>query len=105
MQETQANPLKNFLPVWRIASPFVQQQAANAAANHLNQRRRKRLGLPEPIPEGCPPVDFTLADCPPVKTRFAAWSVVLSCLLGVVIGVVLGHFFGFEIRHKSWRHA
>lgn len=93
----QKEVINQLTPIWAAVRPFVEKRASDAAAtrtaNLLNRRRRKRLQLPEPVPEGCPPVDFNPADCPE-KTRVAVLPLVAAGGLSLAIGAALGFFFG-----------
>lgn len=84
LQTIQTNPLFN------IARPRLEKAGAGRLAAWLNRRRRKRLGIPEPVPEGCPPVDFTPADCPP--QRQAGRVAFATGLIGLALGVAAGFF-------------
>ncbi len=84
--------LKIILP---IVLPKVQKEAAAYAANYLNRRRRRRLGLPEPE-EVCPP-------CPVPADRAARGKAVkniLSVSGSIVAGAALGAGLGMALAKK-----
>ena len=85
--------LKMILP---MVLPKLQKEAAAYAANYLNRRRRRRLGLPESEEIVCPP-------CPVPADRAARGKVVKNILaLGgsIVAGAALGAGLGAALAKK-----
>jgi hypothetical protein len=85
--------VKMILP---MVLPKVQKEAATYAANYLNRRHRRRLGLPEPEEPVCPP-------CPVPADRAARGKAVkniLSVSGSIVAGAALGAGLGVVLAKK-----
>jgi len=82
--------------LWPILLPKLQKEAAAYAADYLNRRRRRRLGLPEPEENICPP-------CPVPADRAArgkALKNVLSVSGSILAGAALGAGLGAALAKK-----
>ena len=94
-----------FLLLWpiirRTLIKRISEYGAGHAADYLNQRRARRLGLLDESDqvsiedrEGCPP-------CPPSQIGYAPTDVFWFTLSGVFLGSALGVLLSYLVRQED----